>query len=384
MKTNEEKIKEILEKGTVEVIEREHLNLALKSGKKLKIKFGIDPTAPDLHLGHAVPLRKLRQFQNAGHQAILIIGNYTAQIGDPSGRDITRKPLTKEEIKKNIKKYLDQAGKIIDIKKTKILHNSKWLDNARLPIVLSAKASVQQILEREDFQKRINNRQSITVLELLYPLFQGYDSVAVKADVEIGGSDQKFNLITGRKIQRAFNMPEQDILTTPLLVGTDGVKKMSKSYGNYISISEKPEIMFSKIMKVPDSEVRNYFMLLTDEIPAGKFEKRMEEKKYLARQIVKMFYGEKKADKAKEYFEKTFSKKENPTDIDIRVIGAGKEWGDFLVEEKFVTSKSEAKRLVGGGGIDFENTRISNSGEKIIKSGVAKIGKYKYIRIEVK
>ncbi|OGF61704.1 tyrosine--tRNA ligase [Candidatus Giovannonibacteria bacterium RIFCSPHIGHO2_01_FULL_45_33] len=383
MKADEGKIKEILEKGTAEVIERAHLEQALRSGRKLKVKFGIDPTAPDLHLGHMVLLRKLRQFQDLGHLAILIIGDFTARIGDPSGKETARKPLKEAEIKQNTKKYLNQAGKIIDIKKAKILHNSRWLCDASLPITLSAKVSVQQVLEREDFQKRLSAHQSITMLELLYPLFQGYDSVAVNADVEIGGNDQKFNLIAGRKIQRAFNIPEQDILTAPLLVGTDGVKKMSKSAGNYIALDEKPNEMFSKIMMVPDKEVDNYFSLLTDIMPQAQNIKPMEAKKNLAWEIVKNFYGEKEANKAKEYFEKTFSKKETPEDLKNYKVKAGESWINFLLGNKFAFSRTGAKRLLSGGAIELDGVKVVWAGEKITKSGVAKIGKYKYIKIEV-
>lgn len=384
MKINEEKIKEILEKGAPEIIEKAHLEELLKSGKKLKIKFGIDPTAPDLHLGHAVSLRKLRQFQDLGHNIILIIGDFTAQIGDPSGKDTARIPLTSKAVKANLKKYLLQAGKIINIKKTKVLFNSKWLGkNIEILLELSRAGSIQQMMHREDFRARIAAGSDVTLLEAMYPLFQGYDSVVSGADVEIGGADQKLNLLSGRRLQRYFKKPEQDILMMPLLVGTDGVKKMSKSSGNYISIFEKPATMFSKIMSVPDGEIGNYFSLLTEHSASEKIDKPMEEKKDLAWQIVKMLHGDKEANKALEFFEKTFSKKEAPREMDVKKTVAGKNWVDFLTEEKFAVSRSDAKRLIDGGAVDFEGRRVTRSDEKIEKGGVAKIGKYKFVRIEV-
>ena len=263
--TDEKKIDEVLNIGVEEIIEKEHLFNAMKSGRRLNIKFGIDPTMPDLHLGHSVPLRKLRAFQDLGHLAVLIIGDTTAMIGDPSGRSETRKLLSSSEVKKNMKNYLKQAEKILDIKNTKVVYNSKWLDKNMVTILeLSKAGSVQQILHRSDFKKRIENDQDVTLLETLYPLLQGYDSVVVKADLEIGGTDQKFNLLTGRRVQRYFKVPEQDILTLPLLEGTDGVKKMSKSYGNYIALDEKPEDMYGKIMSLPDSLIIKYFNLCTN------------------------------------------------------------------------------------------------------------------------
>ena len=250
---------DLLTRGVVEVIEKDHLALRLAQGKKkLRVKFGIDPTAPDLHLGHTVPLRKLRQFQDAGHQAVLIIGDFTAQIGDPSGRDKTRPKLSEKEIKNNFKTYLGQAKKILDIKKTEIHYNSEWFKKDKLILELMSQMSMERVMEREDFQKRIKAGQEVTMLEALYPIMQGYDSVAIKADLEIGGSDQKFNLLMGRRMQRKYNLPEQDVLTLPLLEGTDGVHKMSKSLGNYIGLAEKSEIMFGKIMSVPDNLVLKY------------------------------------------------------------------------------------------------------------------------------
>jgi len=389
MKINEEKIKEILERGVTEVIDKEHLKAALKSGKKLRVKLGIDPTAPDLHLGHAVLLRKLRQFQNAGHQILLIIGDFTARIGDPSGREDARKTLSEREIKNNFKKYLISAGKNIKIKKTKIFHNSQWYKKngvAKLLKLLGA-GSIQQAIRREDFQKRLKNGDDVTLLEAFYSLLQGYDSVAVKADVELGGADQKLNILAGRRIQRHFGMPEQDIVILPLLEGTDGVRKMSKSFGNYISLDEKPDNIFGKIMSLPDNLLEKYFLLSTD-IPAEETKKFLnrpfEAKKTLACEIVKLYHGENAAKKAREYFEKTFSKKEIPENLKIYRAKINAEWASFLVREKLALSRSEAKRLIENGGLDFNGRKIARASEQISESGTVKIGKHKFIKIDVR
>lgn len=389
MKISEEKIKEILERGVVEVIDKEHLKIALKSGKKLRVKFGIDPTAPDLHLGHAVLLRKLRQFQNVGHQTLLIIGDFTARIGDPSGKENARKTLSEREIKNNLKKYLVLAGKIINVKKSKIYYNSQWYKQdgvAKILRLLDA-GSIQQAIRREDFQKRLQNGDDVTLLEAFYSLLQGYDSVEVKADVELGGADQKLNLLAGRKIQRHFRMPEQDIMILPLLEGTNGVRKMSKSFGNYIALDEKPDNMFGKIMSVPDNLLEKYFLLSTD-VPTEETKKLLsrpfEAKKVLAYEIIKLYHGESAAKKAREYFEKTFSKKETPLNLKIYSARAGEEWSEFLARENFVKSKSEAKRLIEGGGLDFNGRKIARASEQISGSGTVKIGKRKFIKIDLR
>ena len=305
---------DLLTRGVVEVIEKEHFQTVLHSGRKLRVKFGIDPTAPDLHLGHTVPLRKLLQFQDAGHKAVLIIGDFTAKIGDPSGRDKTRPQLSDLEIKKNLKTYLAQAKKVLDLKKTEIHNNSEWFkDNPKLLLELMSQMSMERIMERDDFQKRIRAGQEVTMLEGLYPILQGYDSVAVRADVEIGGGDQKFNLLMGRRLQRKYGQPEQDVVMLPLLEGVDGVQKMSKSLGNYIGLTEKPEMMFGKIMSVPDELVLKYIELLTD-LPLDKMGGLVKKdprgaKMELARELVKMYHGEKAAAKAEEEFIRVVSKK---------------------------------------------------------------------------
>jgi len=381
---SEEQIREILGRGVSEVIG----NLAedLRSGKKLRVKFGIDPTAPDLHLGHMVILRKLRQFQKAGHKVVLIFGDFTARIGDPSGREGTRPPLEEKEIEKNLEKYLDLAGKIINVKDAHIYKNSTWLSDPALPFTLTAKVSVQQIMRRADFQKRLKSDNDITMLEFLYPLLQGYDSVAVKADVEIGGNDQKFNLLMGRRIQRAYGLPEQSVLTMPLLEGTDGERKMSKSFGNYIALDEKPNKMFLKLMSVPDALIHKYFVLLTDFSDAEikvmeKTLKPFDQKKKLAGEIAASLHGTEMAEKAKKYFEKTFSKKEIPANLEIYRSLPDESWADFLVRNKFADSKNAAKRLVDGGGVDLNGKKIEKASEKVLP-GKAKIGKFKFIEVK--
>src|SRR3990167_7601790 len=256
----------LLERGVEEIIDKEHLKERLKKGEKLRVKLGIDPTAKDLHLGHTVVLRKLKQFQDEGHQAVFIIGDFTATIGDPSGRDTLRPNLTSEQIKENMKNYLTEASKVIAIKKAEIRYNSEWYKDKGVDFLmdLTSKFTVARILERDDFQKRLKDDRDISLLEILYPILQGYDSFEVKADIELGGTDQKFNLLMGRKVQKRFGQAEQDIVTTPLIEGLDGVKKMSKSSGNYIGLSDEAVDMFGKVMSLPDDLMVKYFTLLTD------------------------------------------------------------------------------------------------------------------------
>jgi tyrosyl-tRNA synthetase len=383
--TDENKINEVLNIGVEEIIEKEHLTKEMKSGRCLNIKFGIDPTMPDLHLGHSVPLRKLRQFQDLGHNAILIIGDATAMVGDPSGRSETRKMLSSSDVKKNMKNYLKQAGKILDIKKTKVVYNSKWLNNNSMITILelSKAGTVQQILHRADFKKRIENDQDISLLETLYPLLQGYDSVMVKADLEIGGTDQKFNLLTGRRVQRYFKMAEQDILTLPLLEGLDGIKKMSKSYGNYIALDEAPADMFGKTMSLPDSLITKYFELCTNlqqsEIP--KTENPRDTKMKLAFEIVKIYHGEKKAKEAQENFTNTFQKGKIPDDVE-EIEGEGL-LAPILLKVKMFSSNSEIRRLFDAGAImDMTENKKLTSGEVVTKGHVYKIGKHRFIKIK--
>lgn len=384
MEIHRNSIANMLDRGVEEIIVREHLKKTLESGKKLRVKFGIDPTSPDLHLGHAVVLRKLREFQELGHKIILIIGDFTAQIGDPSGRSETRKPLSEKRIKENLKNYLSQAGKIIEVKKAEIHYNGEWFKKNGLAVILELvkSASVQQTLEREDFQKRLKENKEISLLETLYPLFQGYDSFAIKSDVELGGTDQKFNLLMGRRVQRHFGLPEQDILTVPLLEGTDGVRKMSKSFGNYIGLNENPNEMFAKVMKIPDGLIEKYFTLLTDvEKPKGLAN--YESKKLLAETIVKIYHGEKTAGKAKENFERVFSKKELPEELEeLRITNYQLPITELLITAG-IESKSEARRLIEQNAVEI-NGAVKNKPQEILRlhrGDTLKIGKKKFFKI---
>lgn len=357
--TDKEKIQNLLTKAVSEIIIRDHFKKNLFSGKKLRIKFGIDPTAPNIHLGHSVPLLKLRQFQELGHQAVLIIGDFTARIGDPSGRIEARKPLSESEIKKNLRNYLSQAGKIIDIKKTETHFNSEWFNKmtAREFLELTNKATVQQVTKRKDFRNRIKEDADITANEIMYPLLQGYDSVMAKADVEVGGEDQLLNLLMGRRIQRAYGMPEQDILTTWLIEGMDGIRKMSKSYGNYISITEKPDVMFGKVMSIPDALIVKYFKALTlvPDADTAEIEVKMKNgklnprdaKNRLSFEIVRIYHGEKKAKAAREEFERVFKRHELPENIqEIPITIKPRLIVELLMQIGLALSRSDARRKV--------------------------------------
>ena len=370
---NSEKINTLLNRAVSGVFVRENLEKRLKSGKPLRVKFGIDPTSADIHLGHAVPLLKLRQFQELGHKAILIIGDFTAMVGDPSGRAQARISLTAPEIKKNLKNYLSQAEKIINIKETEVHFNNEWFGKMKPAdfYKLLSNMTVQQVLKREDFKNRIENNQDINATEMMYPLFQGYDSVMVKADVEIGGEDQLLNLLAGRKIQRSYGMPEQDILTTWLIEGTDGKRKMSKSFGNYISINEKPEIMFAKLMSIPDYLIIKYFKALTG-TPSSEikvFDSDMEKRKLnprdlkskLAFEIVKNYHGGVRAKKAEKEFERVFKKHELPENISSVKIKKGQyNIIDLLILAGLAPSKSRARRLVTEGAVKIDSKVLDN------------------------
>jgi tyrosyl-tRNA synthetase len=391
--SKEEKIKNLLTRNVGDIIKKDHLENKLRSGRALQVKLGIDPTSSDLHLGHAVVLRKLKEFQDLGHKITLIIGDFTGRIGDPSGRDIARKPLTEADIRKNMKNYLAQAGKIIDVKKAEIRHNSEWFNKAGSAMImkLASVGSMQQVLKRADFKKRLAEGNDITLIEVLYPLFQGYDSVAIKADVELGGTDQTFNLIMGRKVQRYFGLPEQDIMTLALLEGTDGVKKMSKSLGNYISLDDESENMFGKTMSLPDKLIEKYFLLCTDlkdtEIKSlTKNLKPRDLKARLGSEIVKIYHGLSAAKKSEEEFERKFSKKETLTaNLPILKIANNKiSATELVVKSGFTKSKSEAGRLVSQGGLKIGDKTYKDPREIItIHEGeVIKVGKKKFFRVK--
>jgi len=386
MKINNQKIEEILSRGVSEIIVKEELEKKLLSGKQLRIKFGIDPTAPDLHLGHTVVLRKLKQFQDLGHKVIFLIGDFTATIGDPSGRMSQRQQLSEKEVKKNMKDYIKQANKVIDIKKTEILYNSKWYKKkgALFLMELSSKITYARVMERDDFQKRIKDNLDINMLELLYPILQGYDSVELKCDVELGGQDQKFNLLMGRKIQKRYELREQDVMTVPLLEGTDGVKKMSKSTGNYIALNELPNDMYGKIMSISDSLILKYFELLTntDIETIKKITNPRDQKSILAKEIVKMYHGEKEAQKAEENFNKTFRDK-NPDFIKFKYNEREVSILDLLVELHLTSSKNEAKRLILQKAVKI-NGETEGDWQKIIKTKIGmkiQVGPRKFLEL---
>jgi len=419
MKAVEEQY-EYLRKGCVEIIQEKELKAklarSLKENKPLKVKAGFDPTAPDIHLGHTVLLRKMKHFQDLGHDVIFLIGDFTGLIGDPSGRSSTRPPMTREEINKNAETYKKQIFKILDPKKTIIDFNSRWLEKlTSFDIInLSAKYTVARILERDDFSNRLKKNRPISIHEILYPLMQAYDSVALKADVELGGTDQKFNLLVGREIQREFHQDPQVIITTPILEGLDGVEKMSKSLNNYVGITEPPGEIYGKIMSISDPLMFRYYELLTDE-PLSQIEKWKREvkaekihpkdlKSRLALSIVSDFWGNKEAKKASQEFERVFKNKELPSeieDIEVRVESKVKVEGklkaeeaggiksipliDLLVNQNIFPSRGEAKRMVRQGGVYLDGQRIEDIAFKIDlrkKSDlILKIGKRKFYRI---
>lgn len=392
--TVEEQLR-ILERGAVELVSPRELKEKLASGRTLRIKLGVDPTTPDLHLGHSVPLQKLRAFQELGHQAVLIIGDFTTRVGDPSGRDGTRPVLSKEQIDENARTYTEQAFKVLDPDSTEVLYNSQWLEPFMETQLLSTLRShtVQQILAREDFQKRMESNSPITMLELLYPLLQGYDSVAVKADVELGGNDQLFNLLMGREMQKDAGQAPQVALTLPLLVGLDGEKKMSKSYDNYIGLTESPRDMFGKVMRVSDEAMWTYYELLTtSDVRSLKSLHPMEAKKRLAQTLVERFHSKDAADGERTFFEETFSKRQAPQDVpEVHVTLAQMEsaWFEFLVDIDAVKSKNEARRLLKQGAVKLgdrklsENERVATLKDAGDSPVPLKVGKHRFYNLSL-
>lgn len=384
--TDEKRIDEILDIGTKDIFVKEHLKKQLMSGKVLRVKFGIDPTGPKIHLGRAIPLRKLRQFQDLGHKVVLIVGDFTATIGDPSDKLEKRPMLTETDIKKNMKDYKNQLGKIIDLRKAEFVYNSKWLKKLGFREIskLAESFTVQQMSGRRNFKDRLDKEEEVSLREFLYPLMQGYDSVAVKSDIEIGGFDQLFNLKAGRIIQKHYDMPEQDVLTIEMLEGTDG-RKMSTSWGNVITIVDEPNDMFGKIMSIKDELIEKYFKLCTDMKDIPKNENPRDNKIILGYEIVKTYHGEKKAKEAQENFINTFQKKEIPDEIEEIKVGEGEMLVEILVSKNILDSKSEWRRLVEQNAIhDLENdTRITDVNFKVEKNITLKIGKKKFIKIIV-
>ncbi|MEO0270664.1 MAG: tyrosine--tRNA ligase [candidate division WOR-3 bacterium] len=380
---------EILIKGVVEIVTREELEEKINRKKVLTIKYGADPSKPDLHLGHYICLRKLKEFQDMGHKIVFIIGDFTAMIGDPSGRSKTRPMLTRKEVEENSKTYFEQAFKILDKEKTEIRYNSEWLSKLTPEeiIRLSAKATVAKLLDRDDFSERYKKGIPISLHEFLYPVFQAYDSIYIKADVEIGGSDQHFNFALTREIMKQMDLEPQVFITLPLLEGTDGKLKMSKSYGNSINFFDKPEDIFGKVMSIPDSLILKYYklVLLKEEKEIKEFVEKnpLEAKEKLAFEITKIFYDEEKAEKARLYFNKTFRKREIPEEIpEYRT--ESKKLLEILYESRVVSSKSEARRLIRQKAIDINGESVIDENLELDKGEYRlKIGKRKFLKVIV-
>ncbi|MBQ2219229.1 MAG: tyrosine--tRNA ligase [Elusimicrobia bacterium] len=376
----------LIRRGTNEIISEEELAKKLASGKKLRIKLGVDPTAPDLHLGHSVIINKLKVFQDLGHQIVFLIGDFTARIGDPSGRSATRPMMTEEQIMKNIKTYQDQVFKILDREKTEVVFNSKWLNALGIEglLKLASKHTVAQMLVRDDFEKRFKADIPISIVEFMYPLLQAYDSVALQADVELGGNDQKFNLLLGRDMQRDAGQEPQVVITMPLLVGTDGVKKMSKSYNNYIALNDKPQDMFGKLMSISDELMMFYYELLTQEnLDEIKQMHPKEAKMKLGSIIVERYWGKEAAENAKTEFNKIFANKDLPTEIEEFKCDKDKiKLSELLFVSKMVASKNEARRLIEQGGAKVDNEKVTADTEIEIKNGmILQAGKRKFKKI---
>ncbi|MBU1616909.1 MAG: tyrosine--tRNA ligase [Candidatus Margulisbacteria bacterium] len=387
MKNYDEQL-ELIRRGAVEIIPENELVEKLKLGRPLRIKFGADPSAPDIHMGHTVVLNKLRQFQELGHHIIFLIGDFTAMIGDPSGKSETRKPLSREQVEANAGSYKEQVFRILDKRKTEIVYNSHWLEKMNLMDVfkLSAQYTVARMLERKDFAARFEGEKDISILEFLYPLLQGHDSVHLKADIEIGGTDQKFNLLMGRTLQQKAGQAAQVVLTMPLLEGTDGVQKMSKSLGNYIGITEEPNEIYGKIMSISDQLMIRYYELLTTESLAEiKTAHPMDAKKKLARILVARFYDDRAAAAAEEHFTSVFKKGEVPREVELYTTGHRQlPLLDLLTEAGLAPSRSEAKRLVQQGGVSIDGQIAAD--EKAVVSleqeRTIKVGKRKFLRVK--
>ncbi|MGZ6242446.1 MAG: tyrosine--tRNA ligase [Candidatus Binataceae bacterium] len=375
-----------------EVISGDELAAKLREGRPLRVKLGMDPTAPDLHLGHSVTLKKLRDFQRRGHTVIFLVGDFTAMIGDPTGRSETRKPLTREQIVANAETYQRQVSKILDPALTEVRFNSEWMDklDVRGLIEIAAKLSVARMLERDDFEKRLAEQQPLFLHELLYPLVQGYDSVALRADVELGGTDQKFNMLVARELQRAFGQSPQVVMTMPLLEGLDGVRKMSKSYGNAVGLTDAPRDMFGKLMSIPDRMMSRYFELLTDTVPAEMAAMRsgkahpMESKKRLATTIVAEYHNSDAAKDAREYFESKFQRREVPQDVPVFRIAEELWICELLKQLGFAASTNEARRLVGQGAVRVDRQTVSDINFHFVpgQHRILEVGKRRVARIE--
>jgi len=390
---------DVIRRGTEEVLPEDDLvrklERSLQTGKPLNVKLGADPSAPDLHLGHAVVLQKLRDFQDLGHQAILIVGDFTAMIGDPTGRSKTRPPLSIEDTRRNGQSYFDQATKILSSKRIQMVYNSEWLGKMSFVDVIATagRFTVSQMLERDDFHKRFESETPISLHEFLYPLAQATDSVHIDAHVELGGTDQKFNLLMGRSLQRSLGLEPQAIVTTPLLVGTDGVEKMSKSLGNYIGLNDFPGDIYGKLLSIPDGLMATYFRLvllydagrideLTQGMASGVYHPR-DVKRRLAREVVTRFTSEKTAKKAEEEFDRIFIDKDVPESIEEFGVAEELPLVDIMVLAGMVSSKGEGRRIIQQGGVQVDGQKVADvtATFKPAASAVMKVGKRKFVRL---
>ena len=391
---------DLITRGVEEIIPEEDLvrkiEKSIATSTPLKVKLGCDPSKPDLHLGHSVVLRKLRQFQDLGHQAILIVGDFTGMIGDPSGRSKTRPPLTLEQTRRNGQSYFEQATKILSTKKIQMLYNSEWLGKMTFSdvILLGSKYTIARMLERDDFERRYKAGEPISVHEFLYPLAQAMDSVAIEADIELGGTDQKFNLLVGRDIQREYGLDPQVMITVPILAGTDGVEKMSKSLDNYIGINESPREIYGKTLSIPDALIYQYFVLATGiplaELPAIKAAipgHPRDTKRRLAREIVALYHSAEDARAAQEEFDRVFIERQLPDDIPEYTIQNGNddpELMTLLVDTKLASSRSEARRLIEQGGVSVDGQTVAdrNAHIPLLKPVVIKVGKLRFVKVQ--
>jgi tyrosyl-tRNA synthetase len=386
-----------LKRGIVEIVSEEELITKLKKGRPLKIKVGFDPTAPDIHLGHTVVLQKMRQFQDAGHDVICLIGDFTGMIGDPSGRSSTRPPLTRQEVLENAKTYQEQVKKILDPKRTIMRFNSEWMDTMVVAdfIKLTSVQTVARMLERDDFKKRFQSQHPISIHEFLYPFVQGYDSVALEADVELGGTDQVFNLLMGREVQKAYRQEPQVIMTLPLLEGTDGVQKMSKSYNNYIGVDDDPSDMYGKVMSISDELMWKYYELLSSRTISQIEEMKkavetsalhpMDAKMKLAYEMVERFHGKARADAARDGFVKVFKSRELPEDMPVVTLNIERPWICAVLKKAgLVSGTSEARRMISQGAVQINEEKIVD-GEYVLPRGshIIKVGKRRYAKVEI-
>lgn len=388
--TSDEQSLALLGAGAVDVLPADRLAEQLSSGKSLRVKFGMDPTSPDIHLGHCVVLTKLRAFQDAGHTVVLIVGDYTARVGDPSGRDSTRPVLSDEQIEANALTYQQQAFKVLDPGRTEVRHNSEWLAMQSGQLFdLVRRFTVARLLERDDFQQRMRDQRAISVLELLYPVMQGYDSVAIDADVELGGNDQRFNLLFARDVQQAYGQAPQSIMTMPILAGLDGARKMSKSYGNYVGVTDEPAEMFGKLMSIPDALMANYRLLLLGQSEAPDLSPNLQ-KRALAAGLVARFHGPERARAAEDRFDQVHKRGEVPDDVaEAELVPAadGSVHLPAVLAAQFSLSSSEARRMISQGGVRIDGDAVAPENFDIPAKGldgaILQLGKRRFVKLRV-